>query len=156
MSNGERKQPGAPHGAAPRRNIFQPDPVIERFLKFRNELSERQRKAVELLLRGLSDQEVANQLGVDRGTVLRWRSKSVAFARELDRQRRRLWEQSAAEIQSMVGPSLSILRKQLASADERARPSAPPACSSASPRQAASRRWGRRPRRPTIREPRPR
>ena len=119
MSNGERKQPGAPHGAAPRRNIFQRDPVIERFLKSRNELSERQRKAVELLLRGLSDQEVANQLGVDRGTVLRWRSKSVGFGRELDRQRRRLWEQSAAEIQSMVGPALSILRKQLASDDER-------------------------------------
>jgi hypothetical protein len=119
MSNGERKQPGAPQGAAPRRNIFQRDPVIERFLKSRNELSERQRKAVELLLRGLSDQEVANQLGVDRGTVLRWRSKSVGFGRELDRQRRRLWEQSAAEIQSMVGPALSILRKQLASDDER-------------------------------------
>ena len=119
MSNGERKQPGAPQGAAPRRNIFQRDPVIERFLKSRNELSERQRKAVDLLLRGLSDQEVANQLGVDRGTVLRWRSKSVAFQRELDRQRRRLWEQSAAEIQSMVGPALSILRKQLASDDER-------------------------------------
>ena len=119
MSNGERKQPGAPQGAAPRRNIFQRDPVIERFLKSRNELSERQRQAVDLLLRGLSDQEVASQLGVDRGTVLRWRSKSVAFQRELDRQRRRLWEQSAAEIQSMVGPALSILRKQLASDDER-------------------------------------
>jgi len=119
MSNGEQKQPAAPQGAAPRRNIFQRDPVIERFLKSRNELSERQRKAVDLLLRGLSDQEVANQLGVDRGTVLRWRSKSVAFGRELDRQRRRLWEQSTAEIQSMVGPALSILRKQLASGDER-------------------------------------
>src|SRR5688572_22298546 len=119
MSNGEQKQPAAPQGAAPRRNIFQRDPVIERFLKSRNELSERQWKAVDLLLRGLSDQEVANQLGVDRGTVLRWRSKSVAFGRELDRQRRRLWEQSAAEIQSMVGPALSILRKQLASGDER-------------------------------------
>ncbi len=119
MSNGERKQPGAPQGAAQRRNILSGDRPIDRFLKSRNELSERQRKAVELLLRGMGDQEVANQLGVDRGTILRWRSKSIAFQRELDRQRRRLWEQSAGEIQSMVGPALSILRKQLASADER-------------------------------------
>ncbi len=119
MSNGERKQPGAPQGAAQRRNILSGDRPIDRFLKSRNELSERQRKAVELLLRGMGDQEVANQLGVDRGTILRWRSKSVAFQRELDRQRRRLWEQSAGQIQSMVEPALAILRKQLASEDER-------------------------------------
>lgn len=119
MSKGERKQPSAPHGAAQRRNIFSPDTAIRRFMRSRNELSERQHTAIELLLRGMGDQEVANQLGVDRGTVLRWRSKSIAFQRELDRQRRRLWEQSAGEIQSMVGPALSILRKQLASDDER-------------------------------------
>lgn len=119
MSHGDRKQPGAPQGAAQRRNNFSPDPAIRRFMRSRNELSERQHTAVELLLRGMADQEVAGQLGVDRGTVLRWRSKSIAFQRELDRQRRRLWEQSAGEIQSMVGPALSILRKQLASDDEK-------------------------------------
>jgi hypothetical protein len=107
----------APQGAARRRNILSGDDPLHRFLRSRNELSERQRNAVELLLRGLSDQEVAAQVVVDRGTILRWRTRSVAFQRELDRQRRALWEQSAGEIQSMVQPALSILRKQLASDD---------------------------------------
>jgi len=119
MSNKHPQQPGAPHGAAQRRNIFSEDQAIHRFLRSRNELSERQRTAVELLLRGLSDQDVATQVGVDRGTVLRWRSKSIAFQRELDRQRRMLWEQSAAEIQSMVKPALNILREQLTSDDRK-------------------------------------
>ena len=118
MSNGEQKHTGAPHGATGRNIIFSRDPAIDRFLRSRNELSERQRNAVELLLRGLGDHEVATQVGVDRGTVFRWR-KSVAFQRELDRQRRSLWEQSAGQIQSMVKPALSILQKQLASDDQK-------------------------------------
>ena len=117
MSNGKPKSPGAQQGATPRNNNFSRDPVIERFLRSRNELSERQRTAVELLLRGLADHEVAAQVGVDRGTVFRWRTASVAFQRELDRQRRALWEQSAGKIQSMVEPALSILHAQLTSGD---------------------------------------
>jgi hypothetical protein len=119
MSSGEPKPSRAPHGATPRNNNFSRDPVIDRFLRSRNELSERQRNAVELLLRGMSDQEVSAQLGVDRGTIFRWRSKSVAFQRELDRQRRALWERSAGRIQAMVDPALEILQKQLASGDEK-------------------------------------
>jgi hypothetical protein len=65
-----------------------------------------------LLLHGLSDEEVAKQLGVDRTTIFRWRG-TEPFQRELERQRRALWERSASEIQSMVGPALGILRKQL-------------------------------------------
>ncbi len=118
MSKSEPKQPTAQRGATGRHNNFARDPVIDRFLRLRNELSERQMNAVGLLLRGMGDEEVGTQVGVDRGTVYRWR-KLIAFQRELDRQRRRLWEQSAGEIQSMVGPALSILRKQLASDDEK-------------------------------------
>jgi hypothetical protein len=117
MSNGKPRSAGAQHGATPRNNHFSRDPVLERFLRSRNELSERQRTAIELLLRGLSDHEVAAQVGVDRGTVFRWRTASVAFQRELDRQRRALWEQSAGKIQSMVEPALSILHAQLTSGD---------------------------------------
>ena len=106
----------AQHGATGRNNIYSQTDAIGRFLRSRNELSERQRTAVELLLRGMGDQEVATQLGVDRGTVYRWR-QSLAFQRELDRQRRLLWEQSASEIQSMVAPALGILRKQLTGDD---------------------------------------
>ena len=53
--------------------------AIDLFLCSRNDLSENQRNAIELLLRGFADQEVAAQLGVDRGTVFRWR-KTIAMS----------------------------------------------------------------------------
>jgi HEAT repeat protein len=118
MSSSQSKRSDVQRGATGRNNISSRDKPIDRFLRSRNELSERQQNAVELLLHGMGDNEVATQVGVDRTTIFRWR-KSIAFQRELDRQRRRLWEQSAGEIQSMVQPALSILRKQLASADEK-------------------------------------
>jgi hypothetical protein len=110
------KNSPAPQGATGRDNIFSPRDPLGRYLRSRNELSERQRTAVELLLRGMSHNEVAAQVGVDRGTVYRW-CQSVAFERELDRQRRAMWQQSASEIQSMVAPALGILRKQLTGDD---------------------------------------
>jgi hypothetical protein len=115
MSAGKPSQT-APQGAAQRRNISSAPNAINAFLRSRNDLTERQRTAVEFLLRGGSDQEVAAQVGVDRGTVLRWR-KTIPFQRELDRQRRLLWEQSAGQLQSMVQPALNILQKQLTSDD---------------------------------------
>jgi hypothetical protein len=110
------KESGAQHGATGRNNIFPKTRALDRYLKSRNDLSERQFRAVELLLRGSSDQEIATHLGVDRGTVFRWR-KSVAFQREMVRQRHELFERSASEIQSLIGPALKILRTQLASDD---------------------------------------
>jgi hypothetical protein len=106
--------------ATPCNQILAPTHAIERFLRSRNELSQRQRNAVELLLQGLSDQEAAAQVGVDRSTIFRWR-KSIAFARELDRQRRLRCERAANQLQSMVPSALSILRQQLESDDPKQR-----------------------------------
>jgi transposase len=79
-------------------------------------LSIRQIKAIELLLRGMSDAQVAAELQVDRGTVFRWR-KDENFARELDRQGRILIEQSTARMRRLLDPALNILEKQLESSD---------------------------------------
>ena len=111
-----RGQQGMQQGATSSNNISAHPTAIERYLRNRNELTERQRNAVALLLQGHSDQEVAGQLNVDRTTIFRWR-KSVAFAREMDRQRKLIWEQSVTQIQSMVQPALTILHRQLTSDD---------------------------------------
>src|SRR5439155_6751812 len=42
--------------------------AIDLFLCSRNDLSEKQKNAVSLLLQGLSDEQVARQVGVDRTT----------------------------------------------------------------------------------------
>ena len=110
----------AQQGATGRNNKKRFERPIDAFRSFRNDLSEKQKRAVDLLLRGLSDQEVGAQLGVDRGTIFRWR-KTIAFARELDRQRKILWQQSAAQLQSLVQPALDILRAQLTDTDPKVR-----------------------------------
>ena len=106
----------AQQGATRRHYAFSRPSDLDRYLRSRNDLTERQRNAVELLLRGQSDQEVAAQIGVDRGNIFRWR-KSVAFARELDRQRRQQSERSINRLQSMVPSAVDVLQKQLASDD---------------------------------------
>src|SRR5688572_20557228 len=40
--------------------------------------SDKHLTAIEMLLRGASDAEVGEHLGVDRGTVYRWRTTNVA------------------------------------------------------------------------------
>jgi DNA-binding CsgD family transcriptional regulator len=108
----------AQQSATGRNNHAFSKPPLERFLSRRQDLTQRQQAAVELLLRGHSDQETAAQLGVDRGTIFRWR-KSIAFARELDRQRQLRFERAAHQMQSMVPTALAILQKQLESGDPR-------------------------------------
>jgi hypothetical protein len=112
--------PGAPHGAAQRRMAPTQQQAIVRFMRSRNELSDRQRAAVELVLRGQSDIQVGAELGVDRGTVLRWR-KCLAFARELDRQRSLRIERATDQLHALLTTAFDILQKEAASDDSRAR-----------------------------------
>src|SRR5437667_11918377 len=106
--------------ATPCNNKKIPPRPIDLFLRRRRELSQRQQKAIHLLLQGLGDEQVGAQLGVDRTTIFRWRQQ-VAFLRELDRQRRVIWERSANQLQAMVQPALDILRAQLTGEDPKMR-----------------------------------
>src|SRR4051812_36692803 len=112
----ERQPRDVQRNAAPCNNISRHRGALDAFLRARNDLTERQREAVDLLLHGASDQEVATQLAVERSTIFRWR-KSVPFQRELERQRRDVWERSVTQLQSMVQPALEILQRQLTSED---------------------------------------
>jgi hypothetical protein len=71
-----------------------------------------------MLLQGTSDADVADAVGVDRTTIFRWRN-TVAFAREIDRQRRLRRERADNRLQSMLGDAVEVLKKQLESADPR-------------------------------------
>jgi hypothetical protein len=77
-----------------------------------------QLRAIDLLLHGFSDSQVAEKLDVDRSTIFRWR-KTGFFARRLRVLRERLFEQSASRIQNLVQPSLEILIRQLKGSDEK-------------------------------------
>ena len=78
----------------------------------------RQRTAVELLLRGAGDADVGQQLGVDRGTVFRWRTQHAAFRAELERQRELAFQESVDRLRSMVQPALDIIERQMGDASD--------------------------------------
>jgi hypothetical protein len=115
-SNEPAKPIAAQHCATGRNNTENTISAESRKPLDYNELSQQRMKAIELLLRGLSDAEVGAELGVDRGTVYRWR-RSPGFAMELERQRRAMFDQSVARVQSMLDPVLDLLQRQLAGDD---------------------------------------
>ena len=69
--------------------------------------------AIEMLLRGASDAEVGEVLGVDRGTVYRWRTSNVAFRAEMQRLHGVVWRQQAQRLRAMVGPALDAVQTRL-------------------------------------------
>ena len=93
---------------------------LDLYLNPDRHLSERQKTAIELLLRGFSDAQVAAEIGVDRGSVYRWR-QHAGFQRELERQRQQIWQRSAGQLHAMVEPALEELRQQLAGDDPKTR-----------------------------------
>jgi hypothetical protein len=112
MSKAAKDPAKMQRGATPRNNKKIMPRELRHILMAPEELSQRQLSAIELVLRGLSDAQVATQLGVDRSTVYRWRI-SPLFRRELERQRKVLFEHSAARLSSMIEPALEILNRQL-------------------------------------------
>jgi hypothetical protein len=59
-------------------------------------LTERQRRAIDLLLSGRGPVAVARALGVTTSTLWRWRHEHAAFAAEVERRRRELAEGAAS------------------------------------------------------------
>src|SRR5438046_2871895 len=91
---------------------------LQRYVLDHKELSERQKNAALLLLRGASDSDVARQAGVDRMTIARWR-KTPSFRRVFEAQRSTVWRNSVARLHELIDPALDILEKQLAAGDAR-------------------------------------
>jgi hypothetical protein len=76
------------------------------------ELSPSQLLAIEILLTGKRDREVADMVGVTRQTINEWR-RSSQFADELDRRRRELFVESHKRLQQLSEKSISVLEANL-------------------------------------------
>lgn len=76
-----------------------------------NQLTEKQLKAIRLLVDGHNLAEVARQIGVDRSTVHRWSNDNEAFVTEYDKQRLEAQVQSDAHLRRFQAQALeTILR----------------------------------------------
>lgn len=85
-----------------------------------DDLDAQQYAAIELLSAGVPVGKVAEDLGVHRASLRRWRL-IPAFAQELDRRRREAARDVAAQYPPLVSTSLAVLADLLTDPDPRVR-----------------------------------
>ena len=77
------------------------------------QLSVRQENAIDLLITGKTDIEVAETVGVNRVTVTKWRNYHPGFQAELNRRRHNLWGSAAERLRSLVPKALDVVADEL-------------------------------------------
>ena len=80
-----------------------------------------QGQAVFLILSGLTDQQVADQLGLARQTVNVWKNRDSQFMARLNLEREITWAAHREKLRSMVTKAVEVLGGGLDSQDERIR-----------------------------------
>ena len=76
-------------------------------------LSIEQHNAIDLLILGHTDHAVAEQTGVTRETVCRWRNENPYFMAELNRRRKDVWQTAQERLRGLVGKAIDILEQAL-------------------------------------------
>ncbi len=97
------------------RTATQPDESRQR------ELTIAQRNAIDLLIAGRTDQEVAQAVGVTRQTVNGWRNQNPWFSAALNRARAALWGEGADRLRALVPLAFDALTAELTGGANRAR-----------------------------------
>ena len=77
------------------------------------ELTPEQQHAIDLLVLGKSDQEVADSIGVHRVTVTKWRNYDACFQAALNVRRRDVFSTSADRLRSLVPVAVEVLAAEL-------------------------------------------
>ena len=80
-------------------------------------LEPKQEKAVELMLTGASDSEIAKKLKVTRQTVNYWRNQDIDFIYELQMRRNQIWEGYRDELSDLYKLAVEEVKKSLKSKD---------------------------------------
>ncbi len=72
-------------------------------------LSVPQERAIELILLGKTDREVAEEIGVARGTVNRWRNVHPGFQAALNERRWEMWLCARERFRPLIGKAVEVL-----------------------------------------------
>ena len=86
----------------------------------RGQLSIEQHNAIDLLILGKKDREVAEVCGVTRQTVNTWKHEPE-FLAELNLRRAGLWDEDIDKLRSLVGEAIAVLENDLRGDDKIAR-----------------------------------
>ncbi len=81
-------------------------------------LTPEQLNAIDLLILGKTDREVAEAVGVRRETVTKWH-KNPFFSAELSIRREELWSDAKLRLKSLAQEAVNVLTRGLSSQDEK-------------------------------------
>jgi DNA-binding CsgD family transcriptional regulator len=76
-------------------------------------LTSAQMRGLELYAQGLTDAEVASELGVDRSTAWRWRTRDRRFRAQLRKTHAEVTSAAAARLEGLVERALYVLATTL-------------------------------------------
>ncbi len=69
--------------------------------------------AIELIMEGKTDEEVAAAVDVSRETVTRWRNGNCYFQAELNKRREAQWEVAQDRLRSLIGIAIDNIERNL-------------------------------------------
>jgi DNA-binding CsgD family transcriptional regulator len=81
-------------------------------------LTPEQLNAIDLLIFGKTDKEVAETIGVGRNSISKW-YKNAFFVAELNARREELWKDSKLRLKSLAHEAVDVLSNGLHSSDEK-------------------------------------
>ena len=84
-------------------------------------LTDQQRSAIDLILGGANDRQVAERLAVSRVTFTRWRNYDPQFQLALNNRRTQLWAEGTDAIRTVLPEALDTIREQLRISPNRGR-----------------------------------
>ena len=79
----------------------------------KDDLTVIQEKAIQLLMTGLSDQAVADELDIARQTVNNWKHNDAAFAARFNAERQALWSTHREKLRSLVAQAVDVLAEDM-------------------------------------------
>ena len=85
------------------------------------QLNTKQEKAILLLVAGLNDQEVADEIGVSRQTVNKWKNQDQLFNQELTMQRYQEWNRFSDRLRSLIPKAIQVIEENLESENPKTR-----------------------------------
>jgi len=84
-------------------------------------LSDKQENAIELILQGMNDTQVAERVGTTRQMVNKWRNHNCLFQQTLTQRRQILHQIHSQQLQDLVDESIRVLQKTLRSKNSQLR-----------------------------------
>jgi transposase-like protein len=87
----------------------------------KDDLDEKQERALEMIILGEKDVEIAATLGINRTTIYRWRKYDMQFMRALDERQALMREMAQNGLLELTEGALEAVREALKDKDNRVR-----------------------------------